>query len=108
MEIDDISLVASVALDQFSSAPNVCDHFRYKKPKDKRSLPRNYRTRKDSFEKVWNEIQLKLELQPESYAREIIEWLSEKHPANTRIAKSGPSSDELTNGDYANRAIRLK
>jgi len=80
VEIDDISLVEPVALDQFSSAPNVCDHFRYKKPKDKRSLPRNYRTRKDPFEKVWNEIQLKLELQPESYAREIIEWLSEKHP----------------------------
>jgi hypothetical protein len=80
VEIDDISLVEPVALNQFSSAPNVCDHFRYKKPKDKRSLPRNYRTRKDPFEKVWNEIQLKLELQPESYAREIIEWLSEKHP----------------------------
>jgi hypothetical protein len=80
VEVDDISVVEPVALDQFSSAPNVCDHFRYEKPKDKRSLPRNYRTRKDPFEKVWNEIQLKLELQPESYAREIIEWLSEKHP----------------------------
>jgi DNA replication protein DnaC len=28
--------------------------------------------------------------------------------ANTQIAKSGPSNDELTNGDYATRAIRLK
>ena len=80
VNFDDISLKEPEALDQFSSAPNVCDHFRYEKPTDKRSLPRNYRTRKDPFEKVWNEVQLKLELQPDSYAREIIEWLSEKHP----------------------------
>lgn len=62
-----------------SSTPNVYDHFRYKKPKDKRSLPRNYCTRKDPFKKVWNEFQLKLEIQPDSYAGKIIEWLLEKH-----------------------------
>jgi hypothetical protein len=56
------------------------DYFNYKKPKDKRSLPRTYRTRPNPFENVWDEIQLKLELQPESYAREIIEWLSAKYP----------------------------
>lgn len=57
------------------------DYFNFKKPKDKRSLPRMYRTRPDPFEHVWDEIQLKLELQPESYAREIIEWLSVKYPS---------------------------
>ena len=56
------------------------DYFNYDKPKDKRSLPRNYRTRIDPFEQVWDEIQLKLELQPETYAREIIEWLTVKYP----------------------------
>lgn len=80
VNLDDTNLEQLKSLDQPSAAPNFCGHFRYKKPTDKRSLPRNYRTRKDPFEKVWNEIQLKLELQPESYAREIIEWLSEKYP----------------------------
>jgi predicted DNA-binding protein YlxM (UPF0122 family) len=56
------------------------DYFNYEKPKDKRSLPRNYRTRIDLFDQVWDEIQLKLELQPETYAREIIEWLTIKYP----------------------------
>lgn len=69
-------------------------------------------TSKDPFEKVWNEVQLKLELQPESYAREIIEWLSEKHPGqytNSQVRTlQRRISDELANGDYAIRAIRLK
>lgn len=56
------------------------DYFNNDKPKDKRSLPRNYRTRTDPFEQVWDEIQLKLEPQPETYAREIIEWLTIKYP----------------------------
>ena len=60
--------------------PTEFNYFRYEKPKDKRSLPRTYKTRKDAFEHVWPEIKLKLELQPESYAREIIEWLSTKYP----------------------------
>ena len=55
------------------------DYFNYEKPKDQRSLPRNYRTRIDPFDQVWDEIQLKLELQPETYAREIIEWLTIKY-----------------------------
>lgn len=46
------------------------DYFNYHKPTDKRSLPRNYRSRKDPFEPVCDEVHLKLELQPEIYARE--------------------------------------
>lgn len=76
---DDVSLKKLKITAQYSSTPNVCDHFRYKKPKDKRSLPRNYRTRKDPFKKVWNEVQFKLEIQPDSYAGKTMEWLSEKH-----------------------------
>lgn len=56
------------------------NYFNFKKPKDKRSLPRTYRTRSDAFENVWSEVELRLELQPENYAREIIEWLSVKYP----------------------------
>lgn len=56
------------------------DYFNYNKPKNKLNLPRNDRTRIDPFEQVWDEIQLKLELQPETYAREIIEWLANKYP----------------------------
>ena len=63
------------------------NYFRYEKPKDKRSFPRTYRIRKDAFEEVWPEIQLKLELQPESYAREIIEWLTIKYPGQFSIGQ---------------------
>lgn len=56
------------------------DYFNYNKPKNKLNLPRNYRTRIDPFEQVWDEIQLKLELQPQTYASEIIEWLANKYP----------------------------
>ena len=55
-------------------------YFRFEKPKDKRSLPRTWRTRKDPFEQVWDEIKFKLELEPHSTAREIIEWLSGHYP----------------------------
>lgn len=70
-----------------AAVPEEFNYFRYEKPKDKRSLPRTYRTRKDAFEEVWPEIQLKLELQPESYAREIIEWLSIKYPGQFSIGQ---------------------
>jgi hypothetical protein len=55
------------------------DYFNYQKLKDELSLPRNYRTRIDSFDQVLDEITLKLELQPETYVREIIEWLTFKY-----------------------------
>lgn len=55
-------------------------YFNYNKPTDKRSLPRRYRTRKDPFEKVWGEVQLKLELDPSITARKILSWLSTRYP----------------------------
>lgn len=76
----DVSITESPDKKEPAKSTQSIDYFNYKKPKDKRSLPRSYRTRPDPFENVWGEIQLKLELQPESYAREIIEWLSCKYP----------------------------
>lgn len=55
-------------------------HYRFEKPKDKRSGPRTYRTRKDPFEGVWDEIRLRIELMPELCAREVINWLAMKYP----------------------------
>lgn len=55
-------------------------YFRFEKPKDKRSLPRKWRTRKDPFEHAWDDINLKLQLEPHSTATDIIEWLSERYP----------------------------
>ncbi|MGZ8955507.1 MAG: integrase catalytic domain-containing protein, partial [Methylovulum sp.] len=45
-----------------------------------RKAPRTWRTRKDPFEKVWDEIRLRLELMPETTAKEIIAWLMGKYP----------------------------
>jgi len=56
---------------------------RYYKSSDKvdlRRMPRTWRTRKDPFEEVWDEIRLRLEIMPESTATEIMVWLMEKYP----------------------------
>lgn len=47
---------------------------------DMRKAPRTWRTRRDPFEKVWDEVQLRLELMPEMTAKDIILWLMSKHP----------------------------
>lgn len=62
-------------------------YFRFEKPKDKRSLPRTWRTRKDPFEHAWNEITFKLQLEPHCFAREIIEWLSERYPGQHNMGQ---------------------
>lgn len=48
-------------------------------------FPRTWRTRKDPFEQVWDEIKFKLELEPHSTAREIIEWLSVHYPGQYNL-----------------------
>jgi hypothetical protein len=82
-----------------------CEHYHVAATKDKRRMARTYRTRKDAFEGVWPEIQFKLELQPESYAREIIDWLSEKYPgefskAHTRTLQRRISEWRLKDRNY--------
>lgn len=47
---------------------------------DLRKMPRTWRTREDPFERVWEEIKLRLELTPEKNASELIRWLIEKYP----------------------------
>ena len=46
---------------------------------DFRKSPRTWRTRKDPFETVWDEIRLRLELRPEITAKQIIDWLMSKY-----------------------------
>jgi hypothetical protein len=55
-------------------------YYRASKATDLRKAPRTWRTRKDPFEKVWDEIRLRLELMPETTAKEIIKWLIGKYP----------------------------
>jgi len=47
---------------------------------DLRSLPRTWRTRKDPFADVWNEVRLQLELNPDRSPKGILKELIEKHP----------------------------
>lgn len=73
----------STESNQSPAAPKeseVLDYFRFEKPKDKRSLPRTWRTRKDPFEHAWDDIKFKLQLEPHCTAPEIIEWLSTRYP----------------------------
>jgi hypothetical protein len=82
------------------------------KPKNKLNLPRNYRTRIDPFEQVLNEIQLKLELQPETYVREIIEWLANKYPgkfskAHTRTLQRRIQKSRIQTKGYEEKMSEL-
>ena len=65
-----------------SSEERISDTMRYYrvKPKvDYRKAPRTWRTRKDPFEKSWEEIRLRLEIMPELSAKQVIEWLINKY-----------------------------
>ena len=55
--------------------------FRHEKKPDGRS-PRTWRTRKDPFADVWDEIKLKLELNPHLMAKSLMEELVERDPQN--------------------------
>jgi len=72
-------------IDQNKAHPEVTAHvnrcYRASKKVDLRRAPRTWRTRKDPFENVWDEIRLRLELTPEATARAIIQWLMEKYPS---------------------------
>lgn len=55
-------------------------HYRQTKNNDDSKRPRDWRTRKDPFERVWDEIKLKLELNPEQTAKALLEGLIAKYP----------------------------
>jgi len=65
---------------QSEETDNVNRYYHSSKKIDLRKAPRTWRTRKDPFENVWDEIRLRLELMPETTAREIIQWLMGKYP----------------------------
>jgi hypothetical protein len=54
-------------------------YYRTSRITDLRKAPRSWRTRQDPFEKVWDEIRLRLELMPETTAKEMIAWLMSKY-----------------------------
>lgn len=55
-------------------------YYRSSKKVDLRSVPRTWRTRKDPFEKTWDEIRLRLELMPETTGKAMMDWLVNKYP----------------------------
>jgi len=62
--------------------------YRSSKKVDLRSVPRTWRTRKDPFEKTWNEIRLRLELMPETGGKELIQWLVDKYPGEYTVGQT--------------------
>ncbi len=54
--------------------------FHRKDKVDLRKVPRSWRTRKDPFEEVWDEVRLRLELKPEDSPKNLLSWLIEKYP----------------------------
>jgi hypothetical protein len=66
--------------DENEAALTVNRYYRSSRKVDLRRAPRTWRTRKDPFENTWDEIRLRLEIMPETNAKEIILWLMEKYP----------------------------
>ena len=63
-------------------------YYRSSKKIDLRSAPRTWRTRKDPFEKTWDEIRLRLELMPETGGKELIQWLMSKYPGEYSVGQT--------------------
>ena len=57
-------------------------HYRHTKKNDSNKRPRDWKTRKDPFEQVWDEIKLKLELSPEKAAKSLLDALIIKYPSD--------------------------
>jgi hypothetical protein len=53
----------------------------------KKVVLHHWRTRKDPFEHVWDEIRLRLELIPEMSAKETIDWLMIKYPSQHNMGQ---------------------
>ena len=56
------------------------DHYRHTKKTNINKKSRDWKTRKDPFEQVWDEIKLKLELTPEMTAKALLNGLIVKYP----------------------------
>jgi len=61
-------------------------HYRHTKKTNSNKRPRNWKTRKDPFEQVWDEIKLKLELNPEKTAKALLNGLIVKYPADFKFS----------------------
>jgi hypothetical protein len=69
--------------DQYIESEKVeLHHYRHTKKTSINKRPRDWRTRKDPFENVWDEIKLKLELNPEQTAKALLDGLITKYPAD--------------------------
>ena len=77
---ENIDTVVDQELDKLEETQRGSRYYRTSKATDLRKAPRTWRTRKDPFEEVWDEIRLRLELMPETTAKEIIKWLIGKYP----------------------------
>jgi hypothetical protein len=71
--------------DEFFDSTVKLQHYRQTKQSEMNKKPRNYRTRKDIFEKIWDEIQLKLELNPEQTAKALLDGLIVKYPTEFKL-----------------------
>lgn len=82
---DDVANQEQVELEENT---RVSRYYRTSRITDLRKTPRTWRTRKDPFEKVWDEIRLRLELMPETTAKEIIAWLMGKYPSQFTVGQT--------------------
>ena len=65
--------------------PSLEYYARTKKPQKKSSRERNWRTRKDPFETIWGELEIRLEICPQSTAKSLLENLIQEKPNQFNI-----------------------
>ena len=82
-------------------------HYQQTVKTDQRSGPRNWRTRKDPFERVWDEIKFKLELNPEMTAKILLDGLIIKYPDDYEANLLRPCKEECLDGVKSSLIKRL-
>ena len=87
-KIDQIAKIDQAAILAQKAAPSMSiRRYRNTRKRGKHSVPRTHRTRPDDFKDVWNEIRLKLELNPAQTAKGLLEDLSAKYPDQFNMSK---------------------
>jgi len=76
--------IENPTIDSTLKEPALIRHYR---KQAKKVVLHDWRTRKDPFENVWDEIRLRLELIPEMSAKETIDWLMIKYPGQYNMGQ---------------------
>ena len=72
-----------------------------------RKASRDYRTRVDPFEEVWDKVQQRLEVEPELKAKTLFDWLQDNYVGRFPVGDNWKSLAEPRLDKYGAQCLRL-